>query len=71
MRDLLRQLERKATGYIPARPGITTTFAAFRSADAAPETRIGDWVLTQNDNGELVATHDNGASQVLATPEVH
>lgn len=72
MRDLLRQLERNATNYTPARPGTgSTAFAAMAmSAPAPAEVRIGDWVLTQNALGELVAVHDNGTGHVLAKPEV-
>lgn len=78
MRELLRQLDRR-TNYIPARPNIT---AATTAAAAAPPVqaspvigptnvvlRIGGWVLSENADGELVATHDSGTVRVLATPE--
>jgi hypothetical protein len=70
MRDLLRQLERNATNYKPARPGTGTTPFAAMAMSAPAEVRIGEWRLLQNDLGELVAVHDNGTGQVLAKPEV-
>lgn len=69
MRDLLRQIERQATGYTPYRPAGPTVMAAL-SVPPPPEVRIGNWVLTQNDTGDLVAVNDDGTTRVVATQEV-
>lgn len=81
-RDLLRALVR-STDSGPARPTKTVAppsgFAAMRMMAAEPEATAepgadwpplmlpGGWSLTTDESGSLIALHEDGSSQVLAT----
>ena len=77
-RDLLRALVR-GTDPGPARPTKTINapsgFAAMRTLAAEPEATAepqplllpGGWSLTTDDTGSLIALHEDGSQQVLAT----
>lgn len=74
---LLRDLTRQAN-YVPPFQERTTPLAltprAAESdeADAAPAQtfRIGAWVFQSNENGDVVARHDNGTErEIAALPE--
>lgn len=66
MRDLLRRLERDANAARPARP---TALPAMLTAQAtAPRTSVGpNWTLAEDpDTGDLIASHTDGTTVVLA-----
>lgn len=70
MRDYLRYLERRALRYSPARPAAPPPMGLMAAIESAPVVRVGDWVLAQNDTGDLIATHDDGTTRVIASREV-
>ncbi len=69
---LVRDLWRKRD-YVPPyqqpSPTLAPAPALLSSTTDAPEAtgvRIGGWVLDVNEQGDLMARHDNGQTQVLA-----
>lgn len=70
MRDFLRQLDRQ-TIKPPARPKNPPPPSVALTASLSDEpavVRVGGWALTEDTfSGDLVAVHDDGSRQVIAT----
>lgn len=72
LRDLLRHLDRNATGSHPARPTTPPPSGFARMALAAPVEQtalsVGDWTFTQDpDTGDLIVTNsETGAATTVA-----